>query len=360
MLVYFSVFFTVTLNSFFSLIRGFPAKEVATLVFILIFLVVGLRYASVDYFSYLRIYEGVNSFSEIGVFIYSISESTPVESGFATLILLEKLVFGHFFAFIIFFSMISIAIKYYAFNKLSPYILLSILIYLSDEFFWKDLGQIRNAMAAGILLLSVIFAYERKPVKFFFLLFIATLFHSAAIIGFIIYYVRYGARPFLMAAALIVATLIAAVGGVGLLIPDIASAFGFGDSARLVKYVDSKYVDGIGAFGGTFMLHILLASLMIYFYRPLIKKWSYNSVLIPMYVYGTVLMFAFIDYGIIAGRIREMIAVPALVIVLPSFILLFRRNQRLVPYAAIVSYCLLWFYMMTRNREPYQSILQFI
>ncbi|MBD3842430.1 MAG: EpsG family protein [Campylobacterales bacterium] len=360
MAVYLGIFLTTLVNSFFSLVRAFPTREVARLIFILIFLVVGLRYASVDYFSYLTIYEGVTSFSNLGVFIYPVSESTPVESGFAALILLEKLLYGNFFAFVLIFSMISIAIKYYTFSKLSPYLLLSILIYLSDEFFWKDLGQIRNAMAAGILLLSVIFAYERKPVKFFFLLFIATLFHSAAIIGFIIYYLRYVARPFLMAAALIVATLIAAVGGIGLLLPDIASAFGFGDSTRLVKYVDSKYVDGIGAFGGTFMLHILLASLMIYFYRPLIKKWTYNSVLIPMYVYGTVLMFSFIDYGIIAGRIREMIAVPALVIVLPSFILLFRRNQRLVPYAAIVSYCLLWIYIETQNREPYQSILQFI
>lgn len=360
MAVYFGLFFATLFNSFFSLTRSFPVKPIAALIFLLIFFIVAFRYASVDYFGYLGIYEGVTDFSRLGWFIYSVNEMTPVESGFALLILLEKIFVGHFFFFLFVFAALSMAVKYYALSKLSPYVLLSVLIYLSDEYFWKDLGQIRNAMASGILLVSILFAHKREPVKFFITLFIASLFHSAAIVGIVIYFLRHLAKPALMAIALILSIGVAIAGGVGLLIPEVASVLGFDSASRLVKYANSKYV-GEGSFlRGTNLLHVAISLLFIYFYKPLVRKWSYNQLLVPMYVYGTVLMFLFVDYGIIWGRIREMLCIPAFVVVAPSFILLFKGNQRLIPYFIIVAYCVMFFYLKIQDRAPYQSVLGLI
>ncbi|TGG95256.1 EpsG family protein [Natronospirillum operosum] len=325
-------------------------------------LLLGLRHGvGSDFHSYERIFYGVGDLNRLGPFIYRLSESTPIESGFALLMLSVKVVANSYTLFVFVLSIISIALKYAIFKKLSPFLAVSFLIYFSDEWFWKDLSGARVALASTFILFGAYYAYCRRIFLFFGFVFLAILFHSASIIALPIYFIRgiLQSRMFLF-LSLLASLALAAFGGVGLLISEVATAFGTDESSRLVKYANSKYVDGISAFGGTFMIHLALSLLMIYFYKPLVYKWSYNSILIPMYIYGTVLMFSLIDYGIVAGRIREMLCVPALVIVLPSFILLFRGNQRIVPYFAIVAYCGLWFYMMTLDRAPYQSILHFI
>ena len=104
------------------------------------------------------------------------SASTPVESGFAFLIVLVKSIIDSFPVFIALFAIVSLIIKFSAFKKLSPYFILSILIYLSDEYFWKDLGQIRNAMASGIVLWAFYFAFKQRFLLFSFLVVLAMLF----------------------------------------------------------------------------------------------------------------------------------------------------------------------------------------
>src|SRR5690554_1754659 len=151
-MVYLSLFLATLGSSLASLSRGFPARKCYIFLCFIIFLIVSLRYASVDYFSYYRIYEAIDDFSKFGLATYSVDASTPIEHGFALLVIIEKFLFGHYFIFIAIFSFISLLIKLVAFKRLSPYFLLSLLIYLSDEYFWKDLGQIRNAMASGIVL----------------------------------------------------------------------------------------------------------------------------------------------------------------------------------------------------------------
>ncbi len=360
-MIYISLFFSTLLASFASLSKEFPSKKAYLFLCIFIFFVVALRYASTDYFGYLRIYEGVGDFSRLGFFIYDLNASTPVETGFALLIMLEKFIFGHYFIFVAVFSFLSLLIKFSAFKKLSPYLVLSLLLYLSDEYFWKDLGQIRNAMASGIVLWAFYHAYYRRFWHFLVLVFAAILFHSAAIVALPFYFARWFKSSFFLTGALFFTVVFVALfGGFGQLIPELAIQLGFSENSRIVKYASSQYVDGTSAFGGTFSLQLLICTLLSLFYKKLSEKWVYNGFLIPVYIYSSCLFFLFIDYGIIGGRIREMLALPVACVVIPSFVLLFRGYSKILPYSAIVAYSLIWFFMMMRDRAPYQSILQFL
>lgn len=360
-MIYLSLFIATFIASFGNLLADFPSRKAFVLLCLFIFFVVALRYASVDYFEYQRIYDGVHDLSKLGFFIYSLSVSTPVESGFALLIYLEKIVFGHYFIFIALFSLLSLTIKFTAFRKMSPFLLLSLLIYLSDEYFWKDIGQIRNAMASGIVLWALYAAYLRRFGAFVLLVYLAMLFHSLAIVAFPLYFFRlYSSKVCLSFAVALSLLLVITFGGVGGGLSDLALTVGFDQSSRIVKYADSQYATGIQPFGGTFLLQLLMCMLLLVFYTRLVRKWHINSILIPAYIYGSCLFFIFIDYGIIGSRIREMIAIPVSCLVIPSFVLLFRGYSRFLPYTLIVCYCLLWFSLMMRSRAPYQSILQFI
>jgi hypothetical protein len=289
---YITLFLSTLVASFGNILKGFPSRTVFYVSCFFVFIVVGFRYASTDYFSYLSIYESIEGYARLGFFIYDVNERTPIESGFALLVLLEKFFVGSFYFFISIFAFISLLIQFSAFYRLSPYFILSLLIYLSDEYFWKDLGQMRNAMASGVVLWAFYYAYCRRIVPFIFLVFIAVLFHVAAVVALPFYFVNwFKERIFLVFFLLVTLLIVGLYGGLGLLLVEISQFLGVESSSRLVKYASTKYVEGSAAFGGTFLLQLLVCLSLLIFYRKLVDKWPLNDFLIPVYIYGSCLFF---------------------------------------------------------------------
>jgi hypothetical protein len=357
MTVYYSLFAITLVASYFGLAKDFPRRMAAAMLFMAMAFLITLAYATTDYFSYQEIYHRITDYRRISLLGYPVSVVTRVEPAFALLVLLEKSLTGNFAVFWFIFTALSMLVKVYAFNKLSPYLILTILVYLGDVYFWKDLSGIRGSMASGLVLLSLIYVDRRQPLLFLLVLLAALSFHFAAIVAAPLYWAKSLGRRWILASVFVLSIAVAAAGGVGLMLPEIAAGLGFDEASRIIKYVDSRYAVGIRAFGGTFMIHVVIVTLLLSLYHPLVRTWRFNEILIPVYVYGTVLMFVFIDYGIIAGRIRETLCIPVGAVLLPSFVLLLRGHQRLIPYCAVVGYAALWFFLMMRDRLPYQNIL---
>jgi hypothetical protein len=321
-----------------------------------------LRYKSADdYFSYWNLYDNVVNTSDLGLFTYKIYPARGVESGFAFFAFIEKRIYGHYFAFVAIFSFVSLYFKYQAIKELSPYIILSALLYVGLYIF-GDIGEIRQRMACGIVLYSVIFAYKRQLPQFLITIFVAITMHNSALIGLVLYFIPYISRPIILWSVLILSVVIAVKGGIGIpLLTAIGTVIGVEESSRLVLYTTiSKYLNAYKLFGGTFFFQLFLSVLMLYFYNQLVNKWPYNKILIPMYIYGSVLIFSFIDYGIIAYRIGSLFCSYSSLIIIPSFLFLFKKKERLVPYLFIIGYCYIWFNAIMRNQSPYETILQFL
>ncbi|TMO71255.1 hypothetical protein CWC17_17125 [Pseudoalteromonas sp. S3785] len=342
-MIFYTVFMVFVLLSFLSIDKY--SKEsylyLVTLLFFMFF--VGLRYASTDYFQYQHIYENITDISKLGLFIYPVSLTTPIESGFALFVLTIKAIGGDFFLFIFAFSSISIYLKFRAFRKLSPFFLVSILIYISDEYFFKDMGQIRNSMASGILLYSFYCIYRGWFYRHLAVVFLAGMFHSFAFIALFLYFVRYFKSRVFMTSIVTVSFIIAALGGVGMMIPEVASSLGFENTSRIMKYTNSEFAAGKSVLSGTVLFHVFWCFFYIKYYNLLKKKWPYNDIFVPVYVYGTCIMLVLIDFGIVSGRVREMICLPANAVLLPSFLLLFKGQGKILGYFAISGYCLLYF-----------------
>lgn len=358
--VYFTTLLFLAAASLADLSRRSPRWAIGLLIAFYFIVIVGLRYNSVDYRSYWRVYDSIDGIENLGIISYYINVNTPIESGFAILILVEKYLFGHFFIFMLFLSSLSISIKYFAFKKLSPYISISFLIYFCDEYFWKDMGQVRNAIASAIVLYSFFYVYKRDFLKFSLLVFLAGYFHAFAWAAAPFYFVNLIAGRYRMAAILGLSFIIGATGGVGLVLTQLAAQLGLDPNSRFVRYASSQYVGDGRLWGGTSMLHLIISTALIFYYDKLCRVWKYNVVLIPIYICGTAIMFLFHDYGILWGRTRELLCIPAFTVILPSTILLFRGQERLVPFALILAYCLLWFFLMTRDNPNYETILLYL
>jgi hypothetical protein len=349
-MIFYVVFFTCFILSFLSIDYRFRSSYFYTVTLLFFTFFIGLRYASTDYFQYEYIYNSINDISKLGLFIYPVSEKTPIESGFALLVFFTKAIGGDFYLFTFIFSFLSIYLKFYAFRKFSPFFLVSILVYVSDEYLYKDMSQIRNSMASGILIYSFYCIYKGWFLRHVAVVFIAGLFHSFAFIALFLYLVRYFKSRNFMAFVTLVSLCIAVSGGVGMMISEImSSSLGFDSTSRMRKYADSEYVTGKSVFGGTVLFHVFWCFFYIKYYNVLKEKWSYNEVFVPVYVYGTCIMLMLIDFGILSGRVREMICLPAHAVLLPSFLFLFKGQDKIFGYLAISGYCLLYFLVIMSN-----------
>lgn len=360
MLTYHIIFLISVLFSFFYFDKNMGNIKLFYILFlcISIILIIGMRFASTDYFSYLEIYNDINSINNFNFFMYDLPSISDVEIGFAILVLIEKALFGHYFIFVFIFALISNSINFYAFKRLSPYFIITIIVFLGNTFFWKELGQMRNAMSMGLILLSLIFVNEQKFYKFIVTILVAITFHFSSVVAFPLYFIRYFSKKSILFISVIISIVISYLGGLGSLLLKLSLVIGLDNSNRIVRYATSKYSEGISFFGGTYIVYLLPALLFICYFDQLIFKWKYNKILIPTYIYGTTLMFIFIDYGIVSLRIKDLIIVPTIAVVLPTFILLFNKKQKIIAHFIIIIYSLMWFVLA--NPEPYETILQFL
>lgn len=321
-------------------------------------LFVGLRYASVDYFIYETIFSYVSSYENVGFPNYiPLDGEKPVEALYAILILITKSLGGTFYHFVFIVALLSIGIKFYAISKMSNYFFLSLLVYIA-LWFGKDLGQIRNGLAGSLVLLSVIYIVRGQYFRFNLLALSTMLIHLVGVLSFLLYYLRWFSGQRLMFSVLVFSLVVALMGGIGVLVTELLDMlFGLGNEFRLVRYMESKYAESYSVFGGTVALHLVVSLMSLYFFRRLIAVNKYNSILIPMHIYGLALMLLFIDYGILLARIKDLLCIPAVTVLLPSFLDLFSSRSRLFIIVFFVCCLSLLFYIYMPS-EPYTSLLE--
>ncbi len=358
MAIYFLPFFVIMLISIISVNRNQNIINLSLVLYVFLVLFVGIRYASVDYFNYKEIYYYIDEFSEIGFpnYIPSSGEK-PTESLYALLTLFVKAFGGSFEIFIFFVASLSIGIKLYVFKKMSNFFYLSVLLYIA---IWMraDLGQIRNGLSSAIALMAVYYLYHNRKLIFTLAATSSLLVHIAAVLSFLLIFMKKLARPWILSFVLGVSFAMAAAGGFGMtIVLYIAEIMGLGSEFRLVRYMDSKFAESYSIFGGTVLVHLFISVFILFFYKRLVKVNKYNTVLIPMYVYGFSMMLFFIDYGIMFARIKDLFCTPASVIILPSIVLIFHRRSRPLIYLSLIAFSALMFVTTVQNAEPYQTII---
>lgn len=324
-------------------------RFISAILFIVIFLFIGLRYDSVDYFGYWSIYNDVE-FSGLSGF--------NKEKGFAFLNLIEQKLTGDFFYFVFFFSLASIWIKYSALKKMVPLVSLALFIYVSTELFWKDLGQIRNGFVAGMMMYAVYFAQQKKLIKFSLIVFLASQIHMVALIGILIYFADRLSSKRLMLTILLGSFLVAMLGGIGHTLISKIPIDSLGKlSYRAHSYIDGKYDVNKNIFGLNSLISLALMIVFIFYYNYLIKVSQFNYYFVPVAVIGLSFAFLFADYSIIGGRINNIFYLPSLIILLSSLYDLVKGQQRIFVVSGIIIYCVVSFiYSYITATHPYQTI----
>ncbi|OQD44249.1 hypothetical protein BUL40_01445 [Croceivirga radicis] len=179
-----------------SLIEVFLSKKMrlsAILLFIGAVMVLGYRgIDGVDTPNY------ISFFSDIGT---KNALDYNMDTGFYMLSSFIKWIKGDIVFYFICLAIISVGLKIWVMKKLSPAPIFGIFILLGTYFMSLEANQVRQALALGVVLMSLLFVLKRKRIYFFLLVLLAASFHISALV-FIpvwwLYELRFSAKTLLI------------------------------------------------------------------------------------------------------------------------------------------------------------------
>lgn len=242
--------------------------------------------------------------------------------------------------------------------RYSDYPEVSVFVYFATSLFFYSLGIFRQMIAISICLTGVPFITERKPLRFFIVIFIAYLFHKTALIWLLLYflYPLKGAKPvkFFAIVALIILPF-------GRPLAILATKF----LPEYEHYLNSKYDPNDGSYIGIAFYYIILLMYFAlnYFNRKLskIERLSVTAFCITLVLQATAYSFDILGRMIVYFSVFLTILVPSFLKrccskserrwVMPLLIVCLTALALLQLYTGDTSYPFLFYWQYTPGAE---------
>lgn len=334
--------------------RGLGAFTAVALV-----LFVGLRYGSVDYSGYQAIWERV-SFQYFSVpFFTSPGGTTGNEFLFASVLSAYKYVSLPFEVLLFSVALASLGIKFHFFSRYSPYFLICVVLYLSMGLL-KDLGQIRNALAAAILLFSIEPILNRQPFRFLLIVSAAFGVQAFAIVAFPLYWLYPILRNKLLLTILLISAF--AISTMGGAISGVLYALDFIPDQMFGKALGYYYSEmNVPLYYHPLNVSFFFFALVfVWLSSALTRNLSVAPVLILFHAYSVAIYFLSFNFSIVAGRVFELLSFNSVIILLTQLALLLPKELRALFMVGLILYSGLLFSSTINSYSgvaSYQNIL---
>jgi hypothetical protein len=340
--------------------KGLKRYKLLLLLFITIYLILytGLRNKGVgpDDISYYTMFMYKTPLLDewlFGNFTYDIKE-LYMEPGYVFINSFLKIFTDDYRILFLTISFISIGLAVYNYFSYSKYIFLTLLLFFVHTFLYRDMNQIRAAIAASISLFLISQIYNREHIKVFFTLFIASTFHIASLVlifAYILSFIKITRKKVII--VYIIAIVFGLI-GVSQIIINIIPGGGF-LAMKLYSYTATeRYATAVSLFDITNIKNSFILLIIIIFWNKLKNIIPYFSTMVLFYLLAVIIRIAFYDLGVIAARLSTFFGIVE-VIIIPYFIYLFK--QKIIPIIMIILYAFLMLYLNLFIKEgihPYE------
>lgn len=297
------------ITAFFAFIedRLKSSQKILILILYVIFMIIVASTKSVEHTADASAYENM---------FYNNDNSLVEIATEPTFIYISRLVllFGGTISLIFFlYAIISIPLKIKAFNKLTPYIFTSLLIYIPVYYELHDLIQIRAGAAVAFLVSSIIPITQKKYIIATLLICIGALFHYSAIIYLPVLLI--GNKPLKDSWRRVIMCVLPIFILMFFLNKDF---FSFIPSSlfqgKMEYYKEStEKGDWAGEFSPFYMLYIwikcIVLYIILYFYDYIIEKNQFAPIIITLFTASIFLLLSISTFPVIAGRLSEVYGV---------------------------------------------------
>lgn len=217
------------------------------------------------------------------------------------------------------YAALGVWIKLVAIRKLTPFVFLSLLVYVSDFYVLQELVQMRASMATGIFLLSIPSLYERRAKSYFGLTFLATMFHISSLMMIPLWFLK-GERinkPFWVGAILFgYAFALAKIDLISILTLLPIGAVQEKYEAYKAFQDDGDYQANV--FSLLFLLKLLLTFILLWKSELIVRVNRYGYLLIKL-MFVSLLSLLLFSQNLAAGlRISEFMGV-VIIVLLPMY-----------------------------------------
>lgn len=197
MIPYISVFvFTTSIGFLFEVLnrmakessvkKSFPPSFTAFPIFFVLFIMSALRGDfTTDYENYTRLFHLYNSISFSNILNYEFQQ----EIGYLTLSKTIGLFTDNEAYLFVITSFIILFAIYSQFKRYSPYVWLSVLLFISIGSYYTSFNVMRQILASSIIFAGSKYLYERKFIKYCLVVIFASLFHKTALIMVVFYFI---------------------------------------------------------------------------------------------------------------------------------------------------------------------------
>ena len=358
-MIYFSIYACCIISSLLAMTKQFYKHRQMILfgIAIMLILLAGLRVdTGYDYDSYKAIFN--NSPNLYQLIIYG--NRINIETGYILINSIVKTIGGSFNLVLFVSASISVLIVTKSLTKYSVYPILSMLIYVSRFYFVRDMGQVRSSIACAIVLYSIKFINRKQLKEFTITILIACLFHSVALIGFLLYgfnLIKFKDYKYVY-KLLLVSIIVSQLKVINLILKIVSNIL-----PQYAVYINSEYYSlSNSLINPVLIMQILILIVFVYFRKAIEYKNENYKVILNGYLISTLILILLNDYYTLAGRLSTVFATFEILII-PMFVkYVFKDKDKIVVYILIILYCIVIFYLVFWSSSshvyiPYRSIL---
>ncbi|WP_306331919.1 EpsG family protein [Vibrio injensis] len=285
-------------------------------------------------------------------FSYSFSE-TWMEPSYIILGAIIRVFSSSYTCLFLIVSLFSVGIASYNYYRFSKYVFLVLVLFFVHTYLYRDINQIRSAVAAAIGLFLIPQIYHRQHFRIICTICLAGTFHMASLSLIFVYFLSFlkFTNKRLVAGYLISLTL--GFVGVSSLLLNILPSLGY-VTTKLNHYSNSDYANSISLFDITNIKNSFFFILFVFFRERLKKKLIYYDTMMIFYFLAVTWRIAFNDFGIFAARVATFFGIVE-VILIPALIYVFKQKLIITFFILVYAFITLYFNLYVKAMAyPYE------
>ena len=250
------------------------------------------------------------------------------------------------------FSFLAIGIKIAWLYKLSPILMGSMLVYVSNLYVLHEMIQIRAGVAAAFLLVLIPYLYNRDFKHFLFITLVAMTFHYSAITFLFLWFVNPRSKQRIVYLSALIISY--ALSMYGFTITNIVSYVPFEPIQLLYQSYSLKFDEYVNIFNILQIGRCLLCVVFWYYVDCVQKHCQYFNILIKIYTIGLCALPLFSDLVVMSVRLNQLFITVEMALVPVGFYYMFRQKH--VSCLLTLTFSLLLLYMTMSNEEYWKPL----
>lgn len=251
-------------------------------------------------------------------------------------------------------AFLSVGIASYNYYGYSKYIFLTLLLFFVHTYLYRDMNQIRAAVAAAIALFLIAQIHRREHIKIWITICIAGMFHIASltlVFAYITSFIKLTRKRVLF---IYILAVIFGLIGISQIIISVVPGGGF-LAMKLYSYTaNDRYASALSLFDITNIKNSFILFIIILFWNRLEKIIPYFKTIVLFYLLAVFIRIAFYDLGVLAARISTFFGIVE-VILIPYFIYLFRQKVFIASVIILYAFIMLYLNLFIKSgRYPYE------